>query len=553
MFRFIRAYRITFEILTAYFVLFFLKKLVRAERAAPLTSSVHHWASRTIIASILKLKGLYIKIGQTLSIMTNFLPQEFREGLEKLQDAVPPHPYAEVEKRFLNDFGKTPLELFHSFDQTPIASASLGQVHVASLDDGTKLAVKLQYPDIDRIAHQDLKTIKRIFGVIDFVFPRYGFKAVYAECARMVLEELDFISEGKNLEKIRNNFKDQRAYHFPKVFWEYSSAKILTVEFVEGIKVSHIDELKKKKIDPHEIAVSFIHAYCKMIFVDGVFHADPHPGNILIMSDKLGASDRSDSLFRIALVDFGATASLPSAMKEGIIRFAEGLIKKDTRLLSSSIKQMGFVAREDNEEAIERIVEYFYSKIKGIKIDDFRQIKLTQFQHLDDLFELRKMDISLKELMSSFHVPKDWILLERALILAFGVVTHLDPQLNPVDIVLPYVEKFVLGDERNLTDMILLGTKELFLSYINMPHQLQRTLTKLEQGKIVLVDKSREAQTQKIYRGIHQIIYTCLLIFTGSLSHWMNSQGNIMGADRMRYVSYTLAGILIVSFFKNRK
>lgn len=544
MFRFIRAYRVTFEILLVYFFLFLAKKIFSKNRTASLASAVHHWASRTIIANILILKGLYIKIGQTLSIMTNFLPQEFREGLEKLQDAVPPHPYSEVEKRFLADLKKTPLELFASFDQTPIASASLGQVHVARLSDGTKLAVKLQYPDIDRTVRQDLKTIKRIFGVIDFLFPLYGFKAVYAECARMVLEELDFISEGKNLEKINANFKNNPAYHFPKVYWNTSSPKILTVEFVDGIKVSRVDELKKKKIDPHEIAVSLIHAYCKMIFVDGVFHADPHPGNIIVMPEPSP---------KIALVDFGATASIPAAMKEGIIHFAEGLIKKDTRMLSASLKQMGFVAREDNEEAIEKIVDYFYGKIKGIKIEDFREIKLTQFQHLDDLFELKKMDISLKDLMNSFHVPKDWILLERAMILALGVVTHLDPQLNPVDIVLPYVEKFVLGSDRNLTDMILLGTKELLLSYINIPHSLQRTLTKLEQGKITVIDRGREEQTQKIYRGIHQLIYTLLLIFTGSMAYWMKMDGNMIEGERMLYVSYGLAGILVISFFKNRK
>lgn len=461
----------------------------------------HEKNARKIVANVLALKGLYIKVGQTLSIMTNFLPEAITAGLEKLQDAVPPHPFQAVEARFVADFGKKPRELFASFDEKPIASASLAQVHVARLKDGTKLAVKLQYPDIDQVVRSDLKTLKRIFGIIDFIFPQYGIKQIYVEGARMILQELDYEIEGKNLETIRDHFVDSPQYVFPKIYWELTTKKVLTASFIDGIKVSHVDELKKASIDPHEVAVSLIHFYCKQIFIDGVYHADPHPGNIIIVPG-----------FKIAMVDYGATAHVPPHMKEGMILFVEGLIKKDTRMISQAMRQMGFIAREENEETFDKIVDYFYGKIKAVKIDDFRKINIAEFQHLNDLLELKKMDISLRELTTTFHVPQDWVMLERTLILMMGLVAHLDPQLNPINTIIPYVEEFVLGKDKKVADLMIQMTKEVMLSYINLPNEILKTLKKLQEGKIVITDKGAVASGEKISAAVNRLTYALLTI-----------------------------------------
>ncbi len=560
-FRVLRAYRVTFQVLFRYFFLFVIKKFVTPAMGNRLTSRTHQKASQDIINNILKLKGIYIKIGQTLSIMTNFLPKEFTEGLERLQDDVPPHPYAAVEARFIAEFGKKPEEIFDTFDQTPIASASLAQVHAARLKDGTKLAIKLQYPDIDVLVKKDLKTIKRIFGIIDLVLPGYGFTTIYRESSKMVTEELDFIREGKNLERITANFKGQNNFHFPKIHWDYCTSKIMAVEFIEGIKISNLEALKSAGINPHDLAVSLIHAYCKQIFIDGVYHADPHPGNILVIpkpslahspSSPTGEGQKEEN-FQIALLDFGATGEVTQEIRNGMLLFVEGLIKKDTRTLSAGMKQMGFIVREEGEESFDKIVEYFYSKIKAIKIEDFREIKIANFQHLDDILELKKMDVSFRDLTKAFHVPKDWVLLERALILTFGLVTHLDPQLNPVDIVLPYVEKFVLGKDKTITDMILVGTKELLISYINLPSEITKTIRKLEEGKIFVTDKSRQEQTEKTTRAVRQICLTLLVIASGTFSYLLQKDGNDAMSTELKYVCYGLSGILGLSFLRSRK
>lgn len=544
--RFVRAYTVTFQILSKYILLFLVRKIIGAPRAEGLMTRSHAKTARQIIHNILKLKGLYIKIGQTLSIMTNFLPEELTSGLEELQDAVPPHPIEDVEKRFMEDFGKKPSEIFAKFEETPIASASLAQVHVAYLANGKKLAVKLQYPEIDRLVVADLKTIKRIFGFVDFFFPGYGLKEVYRESAKIILQELDLTTEGKNLEKIRDNFAGHPQYVFPKIYWEYSSPKILTAEFVEGIKVTNVELLKKTGIDPHDVAVSLIHMYCKQIFKDGVYHADPHPGNIIVVPNPPQGG------FQIALVDYGATATITPQIRGGITLFVEGLIKKDTRLLSTAMKQMGFVARAENEEAFDKIVDYFYGKIKGIKIENFRELNISQFQNLGDILEFKKMDISLRELSTTFHVPKDWILLERALILMMGLTAHLDPRLNPTEIVLPYVEEFVLGKDKNAAELILQASKEILLSYINLPAEIHKTLKKLQDGKISVNNKWQKEHTQKVYHAVHQLIYALFTIFCGSLAFYFSEHGNMEWMTRMKYATSFFLAILGLSFLRHR-
>ncbi|MBX7149187.1 hypothetical protein K1X76_08870 [bacterium] len=543
--RLIRAYTVTFRILLRYLGLFFIAKWVSEERSSLLFDKAHRKTAQMIVRNILILKGLYIKIGQTLSIMTNFLPSSITDELEQLQDAVPPHPFDEVKERFLADFKKEPLELFKRFDDTPIASASLGQVHVAYLNDGTKLAVKFQYPNIDEIVRSDLKTLKRIFGLFNFIFSGYGISEIYQECSKMILEELNYEAEGRNLERIRDNFKGDERYYFPKVYWELSSQKILSVEFVEGVKVTDVTSLGEKGISPHDVAVSLIHFYCKQIFVDGVYHADPHPGNIIIKPHN--------GSYQIAMVDYGATAGISPTMKSGMTVFVEGLIKKDTKTLAIALKQMGFVSKGDHEETLDKIVEYFYSKIRGVKIQDFRNINIGDFQHLNDIIELKKMDISLKELTRTFHVPREWILLERTLILMMGLTAHLDPHLNPMDIVLPYVEELVLGKDQKVSDLIVQSTKELLISYINLPTEISKVLKKLNEGKLTIQTKVQKQHTERIYQGIHQLIYTLLLTSSVSMGYLMSKDGNAEWASHLKVVSTILATLLFVSLFKNRQ
>ncbi len=541
--RFWKAYTTFLSILASYFVFALWKKIVGEARLQEATERLHRKNARRIETAILELKGLFIKMGQMLSIMSNFLPPAFTEGLERLQDDVPPHPYEAIEKRFLEEFQKTPLEIFQKFEEAPIASASLGQVHVAYLKDGTKVAVKVQYPEIDAVVRDDLVILRRIFAILHLLLPAYGLKSVFEEISEVVLKELDYHVEAHNIEMFRKNFAGQDTILFPEVFPELSSKKILTQRFVEGFKVTSVPQIEKEGIDPHDVATRLIHAFCKQIFIDGHYHADPHPGNILIR--------RSDGRLQIILLDFGATATISETMRRGITSFAEGLIRRDTKLLAAAMREMGFVARKDNFDPFEDLVEYFYSKLANLKIENFRKLNLSEIHNLEDILELKKLKISFKDLMNSFHVPKDWILLERTLLLAMGLCAHLAPTLNPIEIVLPYVEQFVLKD-RTFTEMVVDLTKQVVLSYIQLPHELHKTLKRLNEGNLSVESKGLEKHTRQMYALGHQFLYGFLGLGLAGFSYYWREQGIEDWARYGLYGAGFFGAALLISFMRNR-
>lgn len=539
--RFLETYVVVLVVFGSYFSVWFKKRLLGETWVRERIDGIHRRNARRIERTILKQKGLFIKVGQMLSIMSNFLPEELRKGLEGLQDAVPPHSYPAIEARFLQEFGKRPTEIFQNFEPEPIASASLGQVHVAYLADGTKVAVKVQYPEIESIVRTDLKILKRIFWILHLFFPSYGLKRVYEEIGEVIRQELDYVYEAKNLETLRKNFEREKDFLFPDVYWDTSTSRVLTLRFMEGVKVSNLDGLKERQVDPRQIATRIIHAYCKQIFLDGVYHADPHPGNLLVQRDG-----------RIVLVDFGAMARVSAPMRHGLSRFAEGLIKRDTRLLASAMREMGFVAREEGWEPFERLVEYFYGKLANLKIENFKNLNLANRQNLEELLEIKKLKISFRELMASFHVPKDWLLLERTMLLVIGLTTHLDPALNPIEIVLPYVEKFVLKD-RSLADVVVSLTKEVGFSYLMLPHEVQKTLSRLNAGQLSVGHRDLPRQVQRLYILGHQLLYGLLCLGALFLALRLEEVGR---TAEMRYAGWAAAGfgaILLGSLVKNRK
>src|SRR5262245_53930829 len=212
----------------SYFLLAIARRFRRPETIARLTEAKHRRNARRIEAAILKLRGLFIKVGQLISIMANFLPDAFREELQGLQDQVPPRPYRDIEARLREEFGgRAPTEVFAEFSPEPVASASIGQVHRARLPSGESVAVKVQYPDIEEIVRTDLRALKRIFGVLRWFMPDYGFDTIYGEIREMVLAELDYRLEAAAIQKIAANFHGRSGHgvRFPRVMADFSTAR----------------------------------------------------------------------------------------------------------------------------------------------------------------------------------------------------------------------------------------------------------------------------------------------------------------------------------------
>ncbi len=547
-FRFLHAYWTTFVVIGSYFWLRFKGRFTSEDRIEAQRAALDRRNSRRIERTILALQGLFIKVGQLFSIMTNFLPEEFMAGLKNLQDAVPARPYAQIEQRIVEEFHQTPHELFAAFDETPIASASLGQVHEATTRDGLRVAVKVQHVGVERMAKSDLRTIKRIVGMIKYFLKIRGLDNFYQEIRAMIVEELDFTHEAAHIEKIAGNFKENDMVVFPRVVKELSTPHVLTMEFVDGIKITNRERIVAAGLDPERITENLITAYCQMIFVDGIYHADPHPGNILVQESG-----------KLVFLDFGAVGHLSDRMRHGVNAFLEAIIKGNETQLIASLETMGFLrtgASESESEAATKVIEYFHRRFQEeIKLENFSlsSIKIDPQKGFESLADIRKMDIGIRKLSSAFHVPKEWVLMERALLLLAGICTHLAPKTNPADIIRPYLEAFVIGKNKDWSDMLLDLLQEKVLSFISLPGIIEKTLNRSLQGKISFQVSGLSSGVERLYASVHQLIFTLLTLGTTGVGLFFYDRNDMLRADWALRGAGVFLGCLFFSLLRARR
>lgn len=514
--RFIRAYLTTITVIASYYWLWFWSKIRGPQYTSAVMDTYHRINATRIRHTIISLQGLFIKVGQLFSIMTNILPEAFRSELETLQDKITPRPYNLIERRIRIEFGEKPDTLFKEFDRKPLASASLGQVHRAVLHTGEEVAVKVQHWAIDKMVKKDLRIIRNIMRIVQLVVPVQGLQEYYEQIKQMINEELDFSLEATHIKRIADNFEGNPSVHFPTVYREFSTKRVLTMGFIDGSKVTDLEFIEKQGVDRRELAHLILTTYCQMIFVDGLYHADPHPGNILIHQDGT-----------ITFIDFGACAELSPEMRKGIPEFLEGLFRRNPDQILRAMRRMGFIARAGSEETSERIIEYFYQRFQEeVKIESFnlKEIKIDPKVGLDSLIDLRRMNIGMRDLTGSFKVPRDFVLLERVLILLFGLVSYLDPELNPTSVVYPYIQDFVLGKDRDWENIIIESLRDVGLSYLTLPQDVRRVLNKVRRGEIEVRSQGSDARAKLSYALGRQYIYSAFTLgFWGSSLYFHNT------------------------------
>jgi predicted unusual protein kinase regulating ubiquinone biosynthesis (AarF/ABC1/UbiB family) len=504
--RFVRAYMTTFQVIGSYLWLAGWGRVFGQSWKRQRIGAVHKRNAAIVNETILELQGLFIKVGQLLSIMANFLPEEFRMELEGLQDQVPPRPFEEISERIESELGGKVDVLFDDFHRTCIASASLGQVHEAKTKDGRRVAVKVQHKDIDEMVRLDLVTIRRIMMIVQWFVPVQGLDAYYHQIKGLLYEELDFAREADNIERIAKNFTQNDRVVFPVPIRELSTHRVITTTFVDGKKIGDLAGIDALGIDKKDLASRLVRAYCQMIFVDGVYHADPHPGNVLVRAD--GA---------LILLDFGAVAELSPQMRDGIPEFLEGVLRRDTDRLIKALRKMGFLARGADEQVSEKIIEYFHRKFQDeVKLESFnlKDVKIDPQRGFENLLDLRKMNIGMKELSSSFHIPKDWVLLERTIILLYGCCSLLDPELNPMAIIQPYLQDFVFGS-RDWQQIALESVREMAMSAITLPEDLKKYLVRGTRGELEVKVKGVQEGAKTIYAAGRQLVYTAIGVGCG--------------------------------------
>ena len=392
-----------------------------------------------LLRGMLELRGVYIKLGQILSIMGGFLPRVYTKKLEQLQDAVPPQPYEAIERAFFESLGKLPSECFDRFEKAPLAAASLGQVHLAWLrpetegGEPTKVAVKVLYPGIRDVIAVDVQVIRLALHVYQWFVPVRGLDRVYESLLDLLRRETEYMHEARCMERMQKNFARERDVLFPSVVWDVTSSDVLTMTFMEGTKINKLEEIKAQNIEPRSVAIRFVESFYKQIFIDRFFHADPHPGNFLVQP---GRNPRRP---KIVVLDFGAISEVEQHMVDGMIEVIGGLLEEDSGRLLEGFFRMGFASKEANRELLEKTVESYFAKLLRIKDRTPGALMRANQRELEALVDPEVARDELRELMKSVEYPAGWFYVERAVVMAFWLCAQIDPELDTMQVGYPYI------------------------------------------------------------------------------------------------------------------
>ncbi len=366
-----------------------------------------------------RLQGLMIKPCQFLSSRADLVPDEYIDVLSRLQDKVPPRPYREIRQAIRRELGAWPEELFASFDPNPIASASLAQVHRARMADGRDVAVKVQYPGIERIARTDLKNMMLLAKILSRIERPFDFTPIVRELQRMVPLELDFINEGRNAETVARNLRHRPELLVPGIVWERSSRRVLTMDFIEGFKISDVAAMRAAGIDTAQVAQLLTEAYCEQMLINGFFHADPHPGNLIVQPGP-----------RIALVDFGLSKRFPAAFRRAFVELTRAIILKDDAATAKAFQDLGFRARTDDPKTFIALGDAFLGRA-------VRENKTYADQEM--VAEINAMLTRTLKENPVVEVPSDIVLVGRVTGLLSGLAKTLNSQVDLLATMMPYV------------------------------------------------------------------------------------------------------------------
>lgn len=462
--------------------------------------SLHKKNALRLQQTAIALKGLIIKVCQFISARVDLMPEVYTQTLSLLQDQVPPAPYSKIRARIIQELGGAPEDIFREFHEVPVAAASLGQVHEAVLKTsggadahgGTKVAVKIQYPGIESIVHTDLKAIRQISRILQWFLTNIRLDILYEEFATIVHQEIDYIHEAQHAEQFYQNFASDHRVVVPQVVWQYTTQRVLTLQFVEGIKISRIDEIKKAGINTKEVATLLAESYMKQILEHRFFHGDPHPGNLFVQPGP-----------RLVFVDFGLMQPIPPLMYEGMKSMIMAIIDRDIPCMARSLLDLGFISRTEKTEGIEQGIQFFMERYRDITPKEFKKITIAQIAQ--DLTVLFKMYPSLQ-------MPNHFILVGRTAGMLNGLCSQLDPDLNIIELAKPYAKTFVKGPDG--PSQIIAKGKDLMRALLGLPSALKALVDLSSQGQFRTQMNSEDltAILTKIYSLAYRTILFAIIV-----------------------------------------
>ncbi len=410
-----------------------------------------------------ELGPTFIKLGQLFSTRPDIIPPEYLKELSKLQDDAPPFPSELARERIEEEIGRPIGEIFELFEMQPIAAASIGQAHAARLFDGTEVVVKVRRPGVVTQIEEDLEILHNLAAAADrrWAFARhYDMLGLTREFATTLRSELDYIHEGHNAERFAVNFSHDSTVHIPRIFWDTTTSRVLTMERIRGIKIVDLDQQNPIQIKHRELAERGTQVILKMVFEDGFFHADLHPGNFFIESDG-----------RFGLIDFGMVGTIDEKTQDYLANLIMALSYEDYDRLADSLLELEAnvmnVDRRALKKDLERLIKPYYGKPLG-------GVSMTELFN-EAFIVIRRHQLRL---------PPNLALLVKSIIVAEGLGTRLDPDFHLTSVIEPYADQLMiqrLSPARLLKKLGRAGMETAQLS-TEIPRQIRQILGEIERG-----------------------------------------------------------------------
>lgn len=477
-----------------------------------------------------ELGPTFIKLGQLLSTRPDVLGQEYIQEFSKLQDKVPAVSFEEINTQIQRELGYPAEELFSEFSTEPLAAASIAQVHRGKLKSGEEVVFKVRRPGIVKIIETDIDVLMGLAYLIEQHVPAvalYDPVGLVKEFRRNIMRELNFTREGRTVDRFAINFSDSETVYTPKIFWDFSGDIVLTMEYVEGIKISALKDLTARGYDLKEIASRGADAFLKQVLDFGLFHADPHPGNVFILPDQV-----------ICMLDYGMVGRLGQDLKDQLVDLLQALLDRDVDRIISQLLYSGELTDNSNLKNLRRDLHDFIEDYYDIVLQDIKVGKL-----LNEFIEILTHH--------RIHFPADFMLLAKALVIMEGVGRQLDPDFNMISYMRPYVNKLVIDrySPKNVAEQAARVLQAYSSLAKNLPHDIKEFVNRLNrnQFKIDLEHRGLEKLVTDLDRSSNRVSFAVVigsLIVGSSLVMQIDKGPMIFGFPLLGLLGYSIAGLL---------